>query len=164
MPYRIVGSNIQKDSRIVSIDIEVPNSRFTPVLEWLVRNKGSLNRDHAANMMGMTAGGFSRAFLSEFGWSFRETQREIKLQIAACLLSHTQLPIADVAEQVGYFEIRQFQKAFKRRYAISPARYRGIEQRKNLRRKVDIGIVLGEMNARCKILLASVLKPKSKSA
>jgi AraC-like DNA-binding protein len=164
MPRPLQTTNLEKGSSILSIDLHVPNSQFNVVLQQMVRTKGRLNRDAAAHMVGMTAGGFSRSFISEFGWSFRETQREVKLQVAACLLSHTRMQISDIAEQVGYFELREFQKAFKRRFAVTASGYRAIEPRRNMRRNVDIRIILGETSARCKILLDAVLKPRSKSA
>jgi hypothetical protein len=81
-PIRAARS--QRASRIVSIDLQLPESSFAPVLEQIVRRKGGLTRDEAAGMMGMTVGGFSRSFRSEFGWSFRQIQFEVRLQIAAC--------------------------------------------------------------------------------
>lgn len=49
---------------------------------------------------------------------------ECRLRQAAKLLSVSRLPVAQVAEQVGYRSTSQFGAAFKRRYRLSPLQYR----------------------------------------
>ena len=47
-----------------------------------------------------------------------------RLQLAARLLSTTSRSVVDVATEVGYYSQAAFNRAFKRAYALPPARYR----------------------------------------
>lgn len=52
----------------------------------------------------------------------------IRLETSAHLLKMTNLPINEIAMKVGYENPSSYNKAFKKRFAVSPADYRGQQQ------------------------------------
>jgi AraC-like DNA-binding protein len=62
----------------------------------------------------------------QFGeMSFREDLLARRMAVAAQLLAQQRsIPVADVARLVGYRQAPHFARAFRRRYGLSPARFR----------------------------------------
>lgn len=58
------------------------------------------------------------------GSSFSDLITRIRLQRGENLLSHTQTPIAEIAEMIGYKNPETFIRAFERIYGMSPSQYR----------------------------------------
>ena len=63
-----------------------------------------------------------RVFAEVGGLGYRAYLRRIRLSRAADLLSHTDLTVKQVAVRVGYGDLSQFSKAFRRAYGINPSR------------------------------------------
>ena len=63
---------------------------------------------------------------AQFGEStFREDLLARRMEAAAeLLLEQRSIPVADVARLVGYRQAPHFARAFRRRYGLSPARFR----------------------------------------
>ena len=63
---------------------------------------------------------------AQFGeMSFREDLLARRMAVAAQLLAQQRsIPVADVARLVGYRQAPHFARAFRRRYGLSPARFR----------------------------------------
>jgi AraC-like DNA-binding protein len=63
---------------------------------------------------------------AEFGdTTFREDLLERRMAAAAeLLIEQRSIPVADVARLVGYHQAPYFARAFRRRYGLSPARFR----------------------------------------
>lgn len=62
---------------------------------------------------------------AQFGEStFREDLVTRRMTAAAELLTQPAIPVRDVARLVGYRQAPHFAQAFRRRYGVSPARYR----------------------------------------
>ena len=86
----------------------------------------------------LTLAGVSRALASsprqlqrafeQFGHgSFREDLLARRLAVGAqLLLARREVPVADVAQLVGYRQGSHFARAFRRRYGLAPASYRGL--------------------------------------
>jgi AraC-like DNA-binding protein len=66
----------------------------------------------------------SRVFRETLGMSFREKQTEIRLNRARELLATTGYKVVDVALESGYQSLSLFNLMFKRRFGVSPARWR----------------------------------------
>ena len=47
------------------------------------------------------------------------------MEKARALLTHTDLPVQQVAEQVGYGDVSAFSRRFTRHVGLSPRRFRG---------------------------------------
>jgi transcriptional regulator GlxA family with amidase domain len=70
-----------------------------------------------------------RAFVEVGGTSFSAHLREVRLRNAAVLLARQPLTVRQVALLVGYRQPAHFAKAFRRRYGVTPARYRELARR-----------------------------------
>lgn len=62
-----------------------------------------------------------RVFDEVGGLGFRAYLRRIRLSHAAELLAETDLTVKQVARRVGYSDVSQFSKAFRRAYGVSPS-------------------------------------------
>ncbi|WP_219838093.1 response regulator [Paenibacillus sp. R14(2021)] len=67
---------------------------------------------------------FSALFKEQSGMTFSEYVARRKLQKAKELLLKTKLPIAEIAERIGYQTAKYFNKVFKEYEARSPGQYR----------------------------------------
>lgn len=68
---------------------------------------------------------FSTLFKKETGESYVSYLTNVRLQKAAELLKETDDKTYMVAEQVGYSETNYFSYVFKKKYGVSPTKYRG---------------------------------------
>lgn len=59
-------------------------------------------------------------FKQQFGVSIHEYQTELRMQVALKLLQTTELPIAQIAERVGYGEPTNFTAAFRKHFEFLP--------------------------------------------
>ncbi|MEV5030378.1 response regulator [Paenibacillus sp. LPE1-1-1.1] len=67
---------------------------------------------------------FSILFKNNFGLSFTDFLVKTRMQKARSLLLQTELKIVDVAKQVGYKDIKYFNKVFKKMFLYSPEEFR----------------------------------------
>jgi AraC-like DNA-binding protein len=78
---------------------------------------------------------FSRLFNEIVGMSFREKQAETRLLRARELLATTESKIVDVALESGYQSLSLFNLMFKRRFGVSPGKWREQLKTRSHRRK-----------------------------
>jgi two-component system response regulator YesN len=71
---------------------------------------------------------FSRLFQKETSKTFTGYLTNLRLNQAKYLLLHTELPVYDIAERVGYRNTRYFLKLFKETVGFTPTEYRGQEE------------------------------------
>jgi AraC-like DNA-binding protein len=85
----------------------------------------------------------SRLFNEVVGMSFREKKSEVRLLRARELLSTTEAKILDVALESGYQSISLFNLMFKKRFGVSPGKWRaGVKSRRSAKRPVRRSAVL----------------------
>jgi transcriptional regulator GlxA family with amidase domain len=65
-----------------------------------------------------------RLFKQQTGISMAEWLSEKRLQRAARLLANSYMSVKEIAHTVGYEHVSSFIRAFERRFAKPPARYR----------------------------------------
>jgi AraC-like DNA-binding protein len=70
-------------------------------------------------------GHLARLFRQQHGVSFTDYLRELRLQKAADLLRRTLLPIQRIAAGVAYDDPSRFATHFRRRFGLTPRRFRG---------------------------------------
>ena len=87
-----------------------------PGQEWTIAT--------AAEVASMSRSGFARRFKQLLDTSFFDYLTRLRMRDARQLLMTTNLPIADIAEKVGYQSGISFVKAFKKIHAVTPRRYR----------------------------------------
>jgi AraC-like DNA-binding protein len=80
--------------------------------------------ERAAGEAAMSRSGFARRFKELLDTSFFDYLTRLRMREARQLLSGTSLPVADVAERVGYQSDLSFVKAFKKLHNMTPRAYR----------------------------------------
>jgi len=112
------------------------------VLDWSDKEKRLLRARHlltreeyrnreistVAREVGMSEYHFIRSFREAFGISPMRYRASIIMQRAARLLAQTDLPVEDIAHQVGYASAHSFSRAFHRQYGVSPRAYRRLHR------------------------------------
>lgn len=82
-----------------------------------------LSLEQLAERLHMTPRTLHRGLLRE-GWSFSQIVEEQRRYLAWDLLAEGSLDIGEVAEHLGYRELRSFTRAFRRWYGTSPGAFR----------------------------------------
>ena len=80
-------------------------------------------KENIAERLGMNVRTLHR-HLADEGHSWQKLLDEVRLQEARLQLRQTRKPQADIAEALGYSDIRSFQRSFKRHTGMTPGQYR----------------------------------------
>jgi len=105
-----------------------------------------LDFTHLVDEMGCTARHLSRTFHAVVGMSFRDKQTEVRLMRARELLATTRSKVLEVALESGYESLSLFNLMFKRRFGVSPGKWREqIEARKISGRRPGALLALARM-------------------
>jgi AraC-like DNA-binding protein len=83
---------------------------------WMVRD--------LARRMAMSTRQFQRVMKKTYGLSAEKMLARLRMQRAQELLVSTDLPLAVIAERVGYQHVYSFSKAFKKYHGTSPGAFR----------------------------------------
>lgn len=78
----------------------------------------------AARRAGMSTSGFSRYFSRAAGQSFSDTVRKMRMAQACQLLEQTDVPVAAVAQRIGYQNLSNFNRQFRSQHGVTPTAYR----------------------------------------
>ncbi|NOV02626.1 response regulator [Paenibacillus planticolens] len=73
---------------------------------------------------------FSQLFKQKTGQGFKEYVTHLRLEQAKQLLMNPKLKLADVADRIGYQDMRHFSQVFRKKYGVTPSEYR-LEQTPN---------------------------------
>ena len=101
------------------------NSLLSPALETIEKfyNKSDLTLDFLAESCNISKSYIHKLFRKEFGMTPFQYITRIRMNQAKTLLLEM-FPVGEVALMVGYSDIYQFSRAFKRFYKISPDKFR----------------------------------------
>lgn len=80
--------------------------------------------EDVSNAVGFNATYFSALFKKETGQNFMDYLTEMRINKAKELLCDDALSIQDVAEQVGYRDLKYFSRLFKKTAGVSPSDYK----------------------------------------
>lgn len=83
-----------------------------------------ISLEQAARAAGLSRSYFSRIFSKEVGMSFSEFHARVRVETAARLLVSSELPLAQIAERVGFTDQSYFTRVFKRVTGTTPGDYR----------------------------------------
>lgn len=83
-----------------------------------------LSLDAAAEQAGYSSGYIGKLFKNMTGISFNDYVTQIRLERAKALLADTNDSVAMISEKVGMFNVPYFTTLFKKKYGITPAKYR----------------------------------------
>ena len=92
---------------------------------WLENNFArDISLEQAAESMGMSTFYFSRRFRAAYDQTFLEYLSQYRMRRAAGWLKSTEIPVREIAVNVGYPDANYFSKVFKRLYRKTPSAYR----------------------------------------
>ncbi len=98
-----------------------PISRVCEYLQDCYNENVSL--EHLASVAGLSAFHLSRVFKKEIGVPPHTYQLQVRLKKATDLIASGK-PLAETALETGFCDQSHFQKAFKRKFGISPGQYK----------------------------------------
>jgi AraC-like DNA-binding protein len=98
------------------------DGRVRKILE--VAESGTLTIRDLAHEFHLSPSYLQRLFKYQTGVCMGEWLSEQKLQRAAHLLANSYMSVKEIAHSVGYEHVSSFIRAFERRFAQAPARYR----------------------------------------
>ena len=83
-----------------------------------------LSVEDLCNHLNVSATWFSVTFKREMGMSFISYLTQVRLEHAVELLDNTEDKSYMIAQKVGYTEANYFSYVFKKKYGVSPSKYR----------------------------------------
>lgn len=95
------------------------------VISYIVNNlSGTVRMSEAAAIAGMTQSAFSRFFKKNTGANFVDYSRKLRIGRACKLLSDTGRPVTDICFEVGYANISNFNRHFRKERGLTPSQYK----------------------------------------
>lgn len=100
------------------------------VMEYLQQHYNEPVRlEDMSEMVGFNSTYFSSLFKKETGENFSDYLIALRVRRAKELLTDTEMKIADIADEVGYLDLKYFTKIFKRSAGVNPSDYRKLYHR-----------------------------------
>ena len=104
---------------------EPEESQFEPVLRYIHANLSQeLRISELAERFHFSTSYFSTLFHKHVGMTFTKYLTQRRMEKALQLISNTQAPLQEIAEQSGYSDYFQFNKTFKKHFGVTPSAYR----------------------------------------
>ena len=113
-----------------SIKIELPqelhksNKYFTSIITFIQRNYKTVTLQDLSKEFHFTVPYLSKLIKMNTGQTFKDIIQALKLNKAIELLTSSGLKIEDISHSIGYENVSQFIRVFKRAYGVSPNQYR----------------------------------------
>lgn len=99
--------------------------RILRVLQYIYENPtGDLSLDNLADIAAMSRFHWHRVFLGLTGETCAQAVRRIRLHLSASMLCHSDMPVGEIAKNIGYPNSRSFIRVFSERYGLSPGVFR----------------------------------------
>lgn len=89
----------------------------------------NLSLESVCTHLHLSVSHFSTLFKQETGCGFVNYLTQVRLTQAAWLLDNTDSAVGEIAQQVGYSEPAYFSYVFKKRYGVSPMKYRYMKEK-----------------------------------
>ena len=119
--YESVCSHVRKKKE------GVDSSQIVPaIVAYIERNYGdcNLSLSNVAAAFELSESHLSTIFKQEMGMKFSSYLEGIRIDKAKELLGMTKMKVSEISEQVGYFSVNSFCRAFKRVTGINTSEYR----------------------------------------
>ena len=101
------------------------NRSLQPAFDYIFLNKNkAVSLDECAKLCHLSTSYFGRSFTKEVGENFTSFVSGLKVSWAKQLLEKTDLPVAQISEDLGFNEPGYFIKMFKKSEHITPGLYR----------------------------------------
>lgn len=106
-------------------DIYRKNERIRELIDFINNNyQKDLSIEYLANFMGYSKTHFMSVFKQHSGSSCTEFIIQVRLSKACDLLINTTNPILEIATSIGFNNLSNFNRQFKRYYELTPSQYR----------------------------------------
>ncbi|USH04534.1 AraC family transcriptional regulator [Grimontia kaedaensis] len=100
-------------------------TRINEVVDYVMENyQQPIRLKTVADKLGMTESYFSRFFHQSSGHRFTDFVNRVRIQRACVLLSDSDDTIADISQTVGFHNLANFSRQFRRIKGLSPLAYR----------------------------------------
>lgn len=83
-----------------------------------------LSLEKMASVVFLNPAYFSQLFKQKTGQGYKEYVTSLRLEQAKLLLLNPKLKLAEIAERVGYQDMRHFTQMFRKKYQLTPTEYR----------------------------------------
>jgi len=97
---------------------------YERVIEYMSQNMNSVTLEDLVQAFHFQKDYFNRLIRKYAQCSFTEILQRIRISRAEYLLAHTDVPIADMVQQIGYRNVTYFYRIFGERHGMTPAAYR----------------------------------------
>lgn len=94
------------------------------IIQFIRNNRTTVNLKLVAQQFNLSQGYLSRYIKRETGYSFSALLRDLKMREAAKLLVNSELSVEEIVDEVGYSDISNFYRNFKKMYGMTPVNYR----------------------------------------
>ncbi|WP_027086412.1 response regulator [Cohnella panacarvi] len=85
-----------------------------------------LTLEKVASVVFLNPAYFSLLFKQKTGQGYKDYVTMLRLEQAKSLLSGSELKLADIAERIGYNDVRHFTQMFRKKYEMTPTEYRNL--------------------------------------
>lgn len=107
------------------------NKRIADIVKYIEDNyKEDLSIEMIANHFGLSSGYLTKQFKDRLGKAPKEYLLSYRLKMAERDLIESDDAIIDIAWNHGFASINSFYSQFKKKYGVSPARYRKLQEEK----------------------------------
>lgn len=100
------------------------NGRMMEIINYMFENYQTITLRGLAQHMGYSESYLCRLFKNTIGQNFSAIVRTFKLDRGQKLLQTTDLKLEAVCEAIGYSDVNQFIRDYKKQYQITPAKHR----------------------------------------
>lgn len=126
---KLIFSEVLEDNiEMKKNDVEKPkclNKALEPALKYIEENYGEqVLLEDVASVSNLSPYYFSKLFKKEMGMNFTTYVTKYKIEKAKWRLRNTDIPIVNIASELGYYECGYFTKVFKKIEGITPTEYR----------------------------------------
>ncbi len=94
------------------------------VLKYIRTQYKTASLNHLAEDLNQSQSVISRMIKKNTGFTFQDLLMRQRFQKAVVLLMETDLPVEEIAANVGYENMSYFYRQFKARYGMTPRQYR----------------------------------------
>lgn len=100
-------------------------SRLEEVVHFIRSNyTQNITVQHVADYFYLSASHFQRLFKKSTGLTFTQYLQNVRIQKCCELLKSTDIPIYQIANQVGYLDMKFFHALFRKKTGVTPRQYR----------------------------------------
>ncbi|MDQ0149711.1 response regulator [Eubacterium multiforme] len=123
--YKINDDNEKMDKEVIFEEYIEDNRPIEKALKYIDENfKENINLNTIADICNLSSCYFSKLFKREVGVNFSQYLKNKKIQYAKKLLKNTEIPILNIAIDLGFEDCGYFIRVFKNIEGITPKKYR----------------------------------------